>query len=130
MAVSITSSNQQKQAKKNASENLQNKEKLSRSVPVDRVELCCPFLHESFRPPTLYDYKIRFELGELQFLAWRGLKSLGFLKKRGVAAEKLSRSKPIDRVELWTSNLLESLRTVALYDYKIRFPSSGQPQSR
>ena len=73
---------------------------------------------------------MRFELGELQFLAWRGLKLLEFLKKHGVAAETLSRSKPIDRVELWTSSLHESLRTVVLYDYKIRFPSPGQPQSR
>ena len=45
----------------------------------------------------MYDYKMRFELGELQFLAWRGLKSLEFLKKHGMAAKNLSMQEQTNR---------------------------------
>ena len=109
---SLLVDNRQKRAKMRPRKQA-NKKTLPWSKPIDRVELCTSSLRESVLTAAYYYYKIRFELGELYFLVWRGSQSLRILKKSGVAGKTLARSKPTDAIELWTSSLHESVRTVA-----------------
>ena len=102
-----------KNSRKTAPQNKQNAQTLARGKPIDGVELCTSSLRESVLTDAYYYYKIRFELGELYFLVWRGSQSLRILKKSGVGGKTLARSKPTDAIELWTSSLHESVRTVA-----------------
>ena len=77
------------------------------------MELCTSSLRESVLPDVYSDYKIRFALEEQYFLVWRGVPSLRILKKSGMAGKTLTRGKPTDEIERWTSTLHESVRTAA-----------------